>query len=84
MGGATKGATTRKSARKGGKGVRTKVKKSDYYNEYHGHTTRDLEVVADALPEVGKTEADYVQRVEPSAQGGRKMARAILDAVEAH
>ena len=32
----------------------------------------------------GKTEADYVQRVEPSAQGGRKMARAILDAVEAH
>jgi hypothetical protein len=27
----------------------------------------------------GKTSADYVQRVEPSAQGGEKLARLILD-----
>lgn len=29
----------------------------------------------------GTTQEDYVQRVEPSSQGGRKMARAIMDAV---
>ena len=27
----------------------------------------------------GKDTADYVQRVEPSVQGGRKIARAFLD-----
>jgi hypothetical protein len=30
---------------------------------------------------VGTDTADYVQRVEPSAQGGRKMAAVIADAV---
>ena len=30
---------------------------------------------------VGTDSADYVQRVEPSAQGGRKMAAVIADAV---
>ena len=30
----------------------------------------------------GKNSDDYVQRVEPSASGGEKMARLILDAVE--
>jgi hypothetical protein len=29
----------------------------------------------------GTDSADYVQRVEPSAQGGRKMAAVIADAV---
>ena len=29
----------------------------------------------------GKNTADYVQRVEPSPQGGAKMARALMDAV---
>ena len=31
----------------------------------------------------GKTSSDYCQRVEPSPQGGRKMARALLNAVVA-
>lgn len=30
----------------------------------------------------GKDVGDYVQRVEPSSQGGRKMARAVLDRIE--
>jgi hypothetical protein len=30
----------------------------------------------------GKDSADYVQRVEPSAQGGRKLAQRIMDALE--
>ena len=29
----------------------------------------------------GKTSADYVQRVEPSVQGGKKMADALLSAL---
>ena len=29
----------------------------------------------------GKTTSDYLQRVEPSPQGGRKMADALLDAM---
>mmetsp|Transcript_30892 Transcript_30892/g.51134 ORF Transcript_30892/g.51134 Transcript_30892/m.51134 type:complete len:349 (-) Transcript_30892:261-1307(-) len=41
------------------------------------------EVVAFPLFRVldGKTSSDYVQRVEPSASGGRKMGSALLDAV---
>jgi len=30
----------------------------------------------------GKQPLDYVQRVEPSAQGGQKMARALLERIE--
>ena len=42
-----------------------------------------VEVVAVPLFEHldGTDTADYVQRVEPSVQGGRKMGRAIADAV---
>jgi len=29
----------------------------------------------------GSRPADYVQRVEPSAQGGRRMASALMDAI---
>ena len=32
----------------------------------------------------GKTTEDYVQRVEPSIQGGEKMAKVILDRLEPH
>lgn len=32
----------------------------------------------------GKNTADYVQRVEPSAAGGRKMAKLIVEALEPH
>lgn len=41
------------------------------------------EVVAFPLFEVldGKTSSDYLQRVEPSPKGGRKMAVAIMDAI---
>lgn len=41
------------------------------------------EVVAFPLFEVldGKTTSDYLQRVEPSPQGGKKMAAAIMDAL---
>lgn len=41
------------------------------------------EVVPFPLFEVlnGKTSADYLQRVEPSPQGGRKMASALLEAI---
>ena len=31
----------------------------------------------------GKTSSDYCQRVEPSPQGGRKMAAALLDVAAA-
>lgn len=41
------------------------------------------EVVAVPLFEIldGKTSADYVMRVEPSSEGGHKMANALLDAI---
>lgn len=41
------------------------------------------EVVAVPLFQVldGKTSSDYIQRVEPSPEGGRKMASAIMDVV---
>ena len=44
-----------------------------------------VEVVPLALSEAldGRTEGDYVQRVEPSVSGGRKMARLILRACQA-
>ena len=32
----------------------------------------------------GKDTHDYVDRVEPSAQGGEKMARAIIEAIDNH
>jgi hypothetical protein len=52
----------------------------------HGTQRIDIpgtETVAFPLFEVldGKTTADYIQRVEPSPQGGRKMAQALMTAV---
>ena len=32
----------------------------------------------------GKNSADYIARVEPSSQGGKKMAEYILDVIEAN
>lgn len=44
---------------------------------------RGTEVVPFPLFEVldGKTSADYVQRVEPSPQGGQKMAHALVKTI---
>lgn len=42
------------------------------------------EVVPVFLPNVldGKNSADYIARVEPSSQGGRKMAEYLLDIID--
>ncbi len=42
-----------------------------------------IEIVPFPLFQVlnGKNHADYIQRVEPSSQGGRKIANALLDEV---
>ena len=47
------------------------------------HTPPGTEVVAFPLFEVldGSDSRDYVQRVEPSPQGGAKMGRALMDAL---